>query len=351
MLKLSTQRAITLRLTSRIPSARCFAVSARSWNRLDRPLGDRTIESNLATETNKLSKSLSKFWKNANIKYDDNNYHVQLDGKTLRTPLGFQLSLPESKQQLAKLIAHEWANLPDLKIKTNALPLTSLASRAVDLTHVNYDKNVADREELIAKVGNIEDIKVNVLRYLDTDTCLIFATHKEYSGKLRQKQDELYIPLIEEYNEFFTTYARSKSGLLPHENDEIKLQYLDCEVDGLRGNRQTITTANVVLDWLDNVPVFDLIALERAVLTTKSFLCGITLLRSNVSHEENLQSIYQVNKQNAEDYYHKTIEEIIELGNLETIFQTQEWGEVEDTHDVDKVDWLRNLTSAALVCH
>ena len=26
-------------------------------------------------------------------------------------------------------------------------------------------------------------------------------------------------------------------------------------------------------------------------------------------------------------------------------------GEVEDTHDVDKHDWLRNLASAALVCH
>ncbi|EGW34848.1 uncharacterized protein SPAPADRAFT_57941 [Spathaspora passalidarum NRRL Y-27907] len=349
MLKLATQRALPRLI---IPSRRYLSVSIRSWNRLDRPLGDRTIESNIPTETNKLSKSLTKFWKNADAKYntDTKKFDVQLDGKTLRTPLGFPLSLPESKKQLAELIAHEWANLPDLKIKTNSLPLTSLASRAIDLTHI-HDQEVADREEMIAKVGNIEDIKINVLRYLDTDTCLIFATHKEYSGKLRKKQDELYLPLIQEYNDFFTTYARNKGHLLAHPTDEVKLQHLDCETDGLRGNRQTITTQNVVLDWLDNVPVFDLIALERAILTTKSFLCGVSLLRSNISDEEIMKSVYQLNKNSPEEYYHKTVEEIVELGNLETIFQTEEWGEVEDTHDVDKVDWLRNLASAALVCH
>ena len=90
---------------------------------------------------------------------------------------------------------------------------------------------------------------------------------------------------------------------------------------------------------------------RKTILTSKSFLCGITLLRSNVNDEQTLKSLYQINKQDTKDYYHKSLEDVVELANLETIFQTGEWGEVEDTHDVDKHDWLRNLASAALVCH
>ncbi|KAK6464780.1 hypothetical protein DFJ63DRAFT_312070 [Scheffersomyces coipomensis] len=317
-----------------------------------KPLGqDNTIESNVPSETNRLSRTLTKFWEKVHVKYDDklHQYDVQLDGKTLKTPLGFPLSLPESKRHLANLIAHEWANLPDLKVKTHSLPLTSIAARSIDLTMINNQDSV--NNEMIAKVGNLEDIKLNLLRYFDTDTCLIFTTHDEYKGTLRKKQDELYLPLIKEYEDFFTVYAKREGNLLPSDDSKIELEYLDCITDGLRGNKQSITTQNVVLHWLNNLPIYDLIALERAILTSKSFLCGITLLRSNVTDKHNLQHLYQVNRSNPDDYYHKSIDEIIELGNLETIYQTAEWGEVEDTHDVDKVDWIRNLTSAAILCH
>ncbi|KAK6202668.1 uncharacterized protein RJT21DRAFT_118740 [Scheffersomyces amazonensis] len=317
-----------------------------------KPLGqDKTIESNVKSETNRLSKTLNKFWEKVDVKFNENlrHYEVQLDGKTLKTPLGFPLSLPETKKQLANLVAHEWAHLPDLKVKTHSLPLTSITARAVDLRNINEQKD--KNADMIAKVGNLEDIKINLIRYLDTDTCLIFTTHDEYKGNLRKRQDELYIPLIKEYEDFFTKYAKSVGNLLPNETDKIELQYLDCETDGLRGNKQSITTQNVVLHWLNQLPIYDLIALEKAILTSKSFLCGVTLLRSNVSDEYNLKTLYQLNRSNVDDYYHKTIQEIVEMGNLETIFQTEEWGEVEDTHDVDKVDWLRNLASAALLCH
>ncbi|KAG2733847.1 hypothetical protein G9P44_003372 [Scheffersomyces stipitis] len=315
---------------------------------------DKTVENNAKTDTNRLAKTLTKFWEKVDTHYDATKdlYEVQLDGKTLKTPLGFPLALPSSKKQLAYLIANEWANLPDLKIKTNMMPLTSIAARSIDLINIHEKEAGSEKNEMIAKVGDLDDIKFNMLRYLDTDTCLIFTTRDEYRGTLRKRQDELYLPLIAEFEDFFTIFAHNK-GLLPSEEAEIKLEYLDCETDGIRGNKQSITTQNVVLQWLHLLPIYDLIALEKAILTSKSFLCGVTLLRSNAAQSDPklMKEVYQLNRDYVGDYYHKTVEEIVELGNMETIFQTREWGEVEDTHDVDKVDWLRNLTSAALLCH
>ena len=132
---------------------------------------------------------------------------------------------------------------------------------------------------------------------------------------------------------------------------KVELNSLDCETDGLRGNEQSITTQNVVLHWLELLPIYDLVALEKAILASKSFLCGASVLRASCSDLNIMQKLYQVNKTTKDDYFIKSIDAIVELGNLETIFQTEQWGEVEDTHDVDKVEWLRSLTSAALVVH
>lgn len=301
------------------------------------------------TQTNRLEKTLSRFWKNANTKEnpETGKLEVCLDDKPLKTPLGHTLSIPASKKQLAYLVEHEWDNLHDLKIKPNSLPLTSMVSRAVDLETVHFADKVD--ANMVAKIGDLQDIKYNMLRYLDTDTCLILTINEEYEGRLRARQEELYRPLIEEYESFFTAFGK-KHGLLPTEDAKVELEVLDCETDGLRGNSQSLTTQNVVLKWLDLLPIYDLVALEKAILSSKSFLCGATILRSNASDEKSQRDLYQVNKHNTEEYYRKSVEEIIELGNLETIFQTQEWGEVEDTHDVDNADWLRNLTSSALVC-
>ncbi|KAK7681314.1 hypothetical protein QCA50_015702 [Cerrena zonata] len=271
---------------------------------------------------------MTKFWETVDTEYNEatKQYDVKLDGKTLKTPLGFPLSLPESKKEMAYLIGHEWANLPDLKIKTNSLPLTSITARAIDLMSINKDGE--PNNELISKVD-------------------------EYDGKLRSRQNELYLPLIEEFEDFFTKYAQSNEPqkLLPSSDYKVKLNYLDCETDGLRGNTQAITTQNIVLHWLNQLPIYDLVALEKAILTSKSFLCGISLLRSNATNPDNVKNLYQLNKSHPNSHYFKSIDEIIELGNLESIFQTEEWGEVEDTHDVDKADWARNLSSAALLCH
>lgn len=304
---------------------------------------------NVRSETNRLEKTLLRFWNKASAAFDEDlkKWVVNLDNKPLKTPLGNKLAIPERKEQLALLVAHEWDNLLDMKIKPTNLPLTSLTSRAVDLSSVFETEN--PDPNLVIKIGDLQDVKHDLLKYLDTDTCLIFATEDEYEGKLRKRQKELYNALIEEYNSFFTEFGR-QNGLLPSENHKVQLQTLDCETDGLRGNSQTAEDRAIVLGWLDHLPLFDLVALEKAILTSKSFLCGVTILRSNATDEATKKAIYQPNKASELEYYFKDIEEITELGNLETIFQTEEWGEVEDTHDVDQAEWGRSLTAAALVC-
>lgn len=325
---------------------RRFASSATSGIDLQQsqPIGGDV--NNVKSETNRLEKTLTKFWEKVETRFNQetNGYEVCLDSKPLKTPLGNVLSIPANKKQLSYLIGHEWDNLVDLKIKPNTLPLTSMASRATDLEIVFGAEEVD--ADLVTKIGDLQDVKINILRYLDTDTCLIFTTLGEYEGRLRSKQEELYRPLIAEFESFFTEFGRGQN-LLPSEDHKVVLEFLDCETDGLRGNSQTITTQNIVLLWLDNLPIYDLVALEKAILSSKSFLCGASVVRSNAKGPREL---YQVNKATEGDYFHKTVEEIVEMGNLETIFQTLEWGEVEDSHDVDNADWLRNLSSAALVC-
>ncbi|KAF3990408.1 hypothetical protein FT663_02149 [Candidozyma haemuli var. vulneris] len=304
---------------------------------------------NVKSETNRLEKTLQRFWGKADAAFEEEarKWVVRLDGKPLKTPLGHKLAIPERKEQLALLVAHEWDTLVDLKIKPTNLPLTSLTSRAADLEAV-FLAEKAD-PDMITKLGDLQDVKHDLLRYLDTDTCLIFATEDEYDGKLRKRQKDLYEPLIEEYNSFFTEFGR-QNNLLPSEDYKVQLQTLDCETDGIRGNSQTATDREIVLGWLDKLPLFDLVSLEKAILTSKSFLCGASILRSNATDESTAKDVYQPNKANESEYFFKDVEEITELGNLETIFQTNEWGEVEDTHDVDQADWSRSLSAAALVC-
>lgn len=72
----------------------------------------------------------------------------------MRTPGGTKLIVPKDQRLLALLIANEWEN-QDKVLKQHALPLTSLASRAID----------GMGDETI-RAGVIEAL----MSYLDTDT-------------------------------------------------------------------------------------------------------------------------------------------------------------------------------------
>ncbi|KAH3680640.1 hypothetical protein WICMUC_000197 [Wickerhamomyces mucosus] len=274
---------------------------------------DQTLENNLPTESNKLSKTLQKFWENVKLIQNSNNdYELQLDSKTVRTPLGNKLIIPQSRSILAHLLYHEWASLHSSNIKTHSLPLTSLTSRVIDLEQAEKNNN----EEELLKVGKKSDIIDQLLRYLDTDTLLIFSPKHEYEGELRKAQEELYRPVISDIEKFIGE----------------KLTYLDSETDGLRGNKQELSTSLAVREFLNSLNYFELVALEKVTLTSKSLICGILLIQNKSLKISDLN-----------------LEEIAKLATLEIIYQTEKWGEVEDTHDVDYQDIRRHINSCGIL--
>lgn len=280
-------------------------------------------DSNKKTETNKLEKTLAKFWEKVSIgkSSDGENLVVKLDDKIVKTPLGFDLKIPKSKKSLAYLLENEWKSLPSLQIRPYLVPLTSLTSRCIDLNEAQTSEDV----EIKAKVGDLSTVKSLLLRYLDTDTMLVFSPTEDCDGELRKEQEKCYRPIIEDMEIFFTKFA--------DDNKPVKLTFLDCDKDGLIGNSQTEHTKKAVMNYLNSLNIWDLVALEKATLVGKSFLAGVTVLR-NADYN---------------DHFNVTIEELARLVTLETVLQTARWGEVEDTHDVDKVDIKRNLASAALL--
>lgn len=98
-------------------------------------------------------KSLKKFWKSADIKFEDNQFTVHLDNRKLRTPNNNVISLPKNRFPLALLIANEW-QIQEKVIKPHALPLTSLTSRALDQFKFENER---------------QKVCHDLIRYFDTD--------------------------------------------------------------------------------------------------------------------------------------------------------------------------------------
>ncbi|KAL3235055.1 Protein ATP12, mitochondrial [Nakaseomyces bracarensis] len=309
-----------------------YLVTRRSFHRAVicyNPLGiDNSTENNLKTETNRLAKTGEKFWEKVGLKETDDKVYLQLDSKTMKTPLGNELAFDSKRKLLALMLKKEWSNLHELGSSKFSLPLTSLVSRCIDL-QTTSDPNCDP--ELVAKIGGSTDvIKNQLLRYIDTDTLLVFSPAAEFEGALRKEQDRLYLPIITKIEEFLSQRAP--------ESSKIKLQILDADIHGLRGNVQSEEVKRAATKYMDSLSLWDLAIFEKTVLTTKSFICGVLLLESltNVHTEQMLAH---------------SLEDIIRLATLETIFQIERWGEVEDTHDVDKRDIKRNLASAAIVAY
>lgn len=287
-------------------------------------LRSAAIENQLKTETNKLEKTLTKFWDKIHVESNDKEVMVKLDNKCIRTPLGYDLRLPKEKQLLAQLIALEWRSLPNLLIKPHQVPLTSLTARALDF---QLSEGTTD-SEVQAKIGDRHIVNETMLRYLDTDTLLIFAPVEEFDGNLRKEQDELYKPMITTVEKFLTKY---------HPNHEqIKLNYLDVELHGIRANRQSEATRVAATEFLNSLNVWQFVAFEKVVLSSKSFICGVYTIKL-LSEDAEFEKL--------------PLEKIIRAFHLETIYQTDRWGEVEDTHDVENEDIRRNLTSSMLVAY
>ena len=310
----------------------CF--QSKRKNNVSTPIGiDKSVESNLATETSKLNKTRNKFWQNINLNsnVEPGYIHIQMDYKTIRTPMGNQLKVKNDQLLLAYLLKNEWNNLESLSSKSYSLPLTSLTSRCIDL-EAAYQGGVDPK--LISKCNGNRDIIIkDLLKYLDTDTLLVFAPKEELEGKLRKEQDSLYLPIINGIEDLLFTYLPNQSEL---KREKFKLRKLDSDIDGLRSNVQIDIIRKAATNYLKTLSYWNLAVFEKTVMITKSFICGILLYENAINTKLDISLKCD-------------IEKIERLASLETIHQIAKWGEVEDTHDVNKADLLRNISAAYIL--
>lgn len=171
-----------------------------------------------------------------------------------------------------------------------------------------------------------------MMRYLDTDTLISWAPENnpryaggEQAGSLRDVQIRTAQPII----------GFLVSGVWP--GVEIKPAL---EGDSIFPTPQPQITREVIRGWVSGLPAYELAGLERGVLASKSLLIGTRLLVEWSEHFRYLQP---------DGRREFGIEEAAEAANLEVQWQTGQWGEVEDTHDVDKEDVKRQLGSVVLL--
>lgn len=257
-------------------------------------------------------------------------YQVLLDKRPVRTPTKEVLSIPPTKPHLAHAIALEWDVMTTAQqaIKTHLIPLTSLSARAADIVREDAEGLTTTREQIIK----------TAMRYLETDTLLCWEPERETGPTHLLEKQETGEP-IESLREIQMRVAKEIMGFLSTKvwpGLEIK-PILDSEsimpVSQPRGTQDSIRT------WISELSPHDLAALERGILASKSLLIAVRLL---VEWSENFRAVQRVERKFG-------IEEAAEASNLEVKWQTDMWGEVEDTHDVDWEDLKRQLGSVVVL--
>lgn len=117
---------------------------------------------------------MKRFYTEVDVAPVADGFGVSLDGKPLHTPAKAPLTVPS--ERLAEAIAAEWRG-QGAEVKLDALPLTRLASTALDLV-------AGRRAEVVAEVA----------RYAGTDLVCYRAVHPP---ELAQRQHRVWQPLID----------------------------------------------------------------------------------------------------------------------------------------------------------
>lgn len=281
----------------------------------------------------KTSPLRKRFWKDVHVKEAPEGYQIFLDSRPVRTPNKSILTIPKSKPNLAYAIAIEWDLLTSAQqaLKTHNIPMTSILSRAQDIAEAEMKGDTKIRTE----------IATNLMRYLDTDTLLCWAPNTTESSldlgsrgtvggsdtgpTLRQIQQDTAEQIISYLNTTVWPGVEIKPVL---------------EGNSIMPTKQSEVTKSIISGWIHGLPAFELAGLERAALATKSLLVGTRLL---IEWSEEFRDIQRIEEPRF------GIEEAALAASIEVRWQTGMWGEVEDSHDVEKEDIRRQLGSAVLV--
>lgn len=258
--------------------------------------------------------------------------NVLLDKRPVRTASKEILSVPANKHQLATAIALEWDLLVSAQqaLKNHYIPLTSLSSRAVDIQTADQQGKTAVRNDIVKML----------LRYLSTDTLLCWAPekniHEGHEGAIVDQRDgnreslrDMQIRIAQPIMSYLASKIWPGVGIVPV-----------TDPDSILPKPQPAETVEVIRSWLSGLPAFELAGLERAVLAGKSLLVGTRLLVEWSQEYAHLRDEAQPRF---------GIEEAAQACSLEVAWQTEMWGEVEDTHDVEKEDIRRQFGSVIVL--
>lgn len=135
---------------------------------------------------------MKRVYKSVETRAIDGGWGVTLDGRPLRTPAKRELSVPS--EALATAIAAEWdAQNPDIRPET--MPLTRLATTAIDRT-------AGDREKIVAEIA----------AYADTD---LVCYRAEHPPALAARQEAVWQPLIDWAAGRYDAGLAVTAGILP----------------------------------------------------------------------------------------------------------------------------------------
>ncbi|KAL8755781.1 MAG: hypothetical protein Q9199_003415 [Rusavskia elegans] len=277
----------------------------------------------------------------------DGLYTIYLDSRPVRNPqTKVPLSIPPSKPHLATAIALEWDLLTSAQqaLRAHLIPLTSIASRAHDLAMQDASaasSKPASESTAVHQSRTIrDDIIMTLIPYLDTDTLLCWAPPPPKEAdptitvvpSLRDLQARVAEPIIS----YLTTSVWPGVQLNP-----------SLDEGSIFPMQQPQETKDVIRGWMAGLNAWELVGLERAVLAGKSLCVGARLLCEwGESFADVRQTIGSGSSPGAQRF---GIEDAAQACSLEVMWQTGRWGEVEDTHDVDKEDLRSQFGSAVLV--
>lgn len=244
----------------------------------------------------------------------------------MRTATRAVLNLPHSRRALASAIALEWDQLVSAQqaLKQHYIPLTSSSSRALDIEAADKAGNAEIRTKIVEMC----------MQYLGTDTLLCWAPEHNMheptqpgQKSLREKQREVAEPIIA----YLQTHIFPGVDIVPILGE-----------DSIMPTPQPSVTQEIIRGWVSGLPAFELAALERAVLATKSLLIAARMVVEWSGEFAHLRK-EEVERERFD------IEKAAEAASMEVLHQTEQWGEVEDTHDVDHADIRRQLGSVILL--
>ncbi|PSS32178.1 hypothetical protein PHLCEN_2v2051 [Hermanssonia centrifuga] len=238
------------------------------------------------TATNRAEATLKRFWKTVGVEPRGDAFAITLDKRPLKTPSGNPLVLPKTKPLAATLIAAEWENQETL-LKQHSLPMTSLASRAIDAFKDDEAKKEVRRQLL-------EYLKTDTIWYVAfPKTCLLLPQHSVRS--FHSPEPDTLVKLQKVHWEPLLDWARSEYGVEIRTTDSFVL------------NPQPDETLQKFDEVLTKFNSWELAAMERATYTSKSFLIALALTLRKITAEQAAQA-----------------------SHVEVNSQIEKWGEVED---------------------